>query len=127
MKQPTFEMLAGAQKLVAWFRAQGFEEISSAPRADNDWAVETFSTREGLDGFPIKLNAPDAAYPSEDTFDLAEAMLDGTVGEDDGLEIPDSDYIESEGYWWDAKGWRPTDEELAADDQAYRDLTEETG
>jgi hypothetical protein len=88
----TFEEHAGAEKLVEWFHAQGFQIDATAPRIDNDWAVEIFSTEEALTGFPY---TPDEPYPDVRTFQLAIEILDEN----------------STGAWWDTKGWYPTEEE----------------
>jgi len=90
---PTFEETAGAERLVAWFYARGFAINATAPRIDNDWAVETFSTEEGLSGFPCALHEP---YPSKRTFQLAAEIID--------------DDFNSTGWWWNAAGWRDADE-----------------
>jgi hypothetical protein len=88
INNPTFEEVAGAEKLAAWFRAQGFEIDAMAPRIDNDWAVEIFSTEEGLYRFPFTPHEP---YPGERTFQLAASIIDAV--DDDGVS-------DSTGWWW---------------------------
>jgi hypothetical protein len=100
----SFETLAGAKKLVAWFWDQGFADADTAPRFDNDWAVKIFSTEEGLRGFPVE---PDVPCPSDGAFKLAAAIINGEADEEDGLPVLDSDYVGSSGLWWE--GWRRED------------------
>jgi hypothetical protein len=96
MYDTTFETLAGTEKLVAWFHAQGFQIDASAPRVDNDWAVPIFSTEEGLRRYPVEDDAP---YPRERTLQLAAVIIDD-------VEACGT------GFWWE--GWpHPTDEETA--------------
>jgi hypothetical protein len=101
----TFEEIAGAEKLVNWFFDQKFEIDATAPRADNDWAVEILTTAEALDGFPCGDNDPG---PTQRTLNLA-------------IELIEEQADNPGGCWWDTTDWRPTDEELAADFLTTRD------
>jgi hypothetical protein len=51
----TFEEVAGAEKIVAWFYSLGLVCGDTAPRIDNDWAVVIYSTEEALAHFPWEI------------------------------------------------------------------------